>query len=61
MIYISSIIGFIGFVLFLIGYFNKTKSWSKTLLTIGFIFMALHIVHDVVLGAYDGWVGNPHR
>lgn len=61
MLNVSEIVGLLGLVLFMVGYLNKSKAWSKTIKNLGFALMAIHIIFDACLGGYDGWMGNPHR
>lgn len=58
---VTSTIGLIGLILLIVGLLNKSKSWSKRIITIGTALMAVHIITDAGLGFYDGITGNPHR
>ena len=57
----TSAIGLLGLILYLIGRFNKSKSWSKLAMNIGISLIAIHLISDAALGAFDGISGNPHR
>ncbi len=57
----TSIVGFVGLILYLVGWLNRNKKWSHVFMNLGAIIMAISILIDCFLGFYDGFVGNPAR
>jgi len=58
---LTSTIGLIGFVLIIIGLFNKSKTVGNRVMKIGSIIMAIAILLDCSLGFYDGFTGYSQR
>lgn len=58
---LNSIIGLLGFFLYLLGLMNKNKSWCNRVMTVGSSLMAISIIIDCSVGFYDGFTGLPKR
>lgn len=58
---LTSTIGLLGMILYLLGLMNKSKSWSNSVMTIGSGLMAISIIIDCSVGFYDGFTGLPKR
>lgn len=56
---VSEIISLLGFIIFLVGVFNRSKPWGQRLLIIGGFCMALPHFYDVATGFGEGYLGNP--
>jgi hypothetical protein len=55
---VLDIISGLGFIVFLVGVFNRSKPWSQKLLIIGGFAMASTHFYDAVMALYDGYMGN---
>lgn len=49
----------LGFVLFLVGVFNRSKAWGQNLMIIGGFCMASPHFYDAFMAFNDGYNGNP--
>lgn len=56
---VIEIISGIGFLIFLVGVFNRSKPWGQRLLIIGGFCMALPLIYHAAMGIGDGYLGTP--